>query len=157
MLPQSRFDQMRTRHAEIDIEAPQALIWRILVDLEHYAEWNPFTYGYSGTLGVGEPFVFKVRMNAALKLDAPEVFHLIEPPNRIAWRGAYPHWLVAATRYQVLTPLTPTRTHYHTWETFRGGLGLVVVTLFGRDVERGFQAMAAALKARAEAMYAIGR
>ncbi len=153
MLPLSSFDRRRTLDAEIVIDAPQHLIWNILVDLDCYAEWNPFTYGYSGAFVVGGHFKLNVRMTDKFKLRSPEIVHLIEPPDRLAWCGDYPRWLVAATRYQVLTPLSPTQTHYQTWETFRGLLGVIVVLTLGKNIERGFQDAAVALKARAEQRY----
>ena len=155
MLPESLLDRSRTCRTEITIDAPQQLIWDMLIDLDHYADWNPFTYGYTGSFVVGGRFMLKVRLTDKFKLGSPEIVHLIEPPDRLAWCGDYPRWLVAATRYQVLRPLSPTQTHYQTWETFRGALAFVVMATLGKNIERGFQDVAVALKARAEQRYMV--
>ena len=35
---------------EIEIEAPPAAVWRVLADLRHYPDWNPFIVNTSGAL-----------------------------------------------------------------------------------------------------------
>ena len=41
-------------HSQIEIDAPAAVVWDILTDLEHYADWNPFVVESTGTVAVGE-------------------------------------------------------------------------------------------------------
>lgn len=38
---------------EIEIEAPPAEVWRVLADLRHYPDWNPFIVNASGSLESG--------------------------------------------------------------------------------------------------------
>ena len=35
---------------EIEIAAPTSAIWRVLTDLRHYGDWNPFIVGLQGQL-----------------------------------------------------------------------------------------------------------
>ena len=48
----SLFDQFVS--AEVDIAAPIEQVWDILVDLEQYQAWNPFTYRVESSLNVGD-------------------------------------------------------------------------------------------------------
>lgn len=150
MLYKSRIHRLATSQAEVVINAPQQVIWDILIDLGHYSEWNPFTAGASGVLAVGQHIVLTVHMNERNTLGVTEIVRVIEPPHTLAWGSAYPKWLLDATRYQVLIPLSSVQTRYQTWETFGGPLGILVAFTQKRDVERGFEAAASALKARAE-------
>ena len=57
-----------------EIVAPAGVIWDILVDFEHYPEWNPFTYHVEGVPQLGT----QVRLNVRFS-DGSEVVtrHLI--------------------------------------------------------------------------------
>src|SRR5205085_8505779 len=44
---------MRTLHTTITVDAPAGLVWAMLVDLERYADWNPFVVEAHGRAGPG--------------------------------------------------------------------------------------------------------
>ncbi|UCE85470.1 MAG: SRPBCC family protein, partial [Deltaproteobacteria bacterium] len=48
--------------AEIEIDAPIERVWRILTDLDRYADWNPFTPRVESTLRIGAPVHLYVRL-----------------------------------------------------------------------------------------------
>jgi hypothetical protein len=137
--------------AQVDIDAPVERVWSILVDLDRYREWNPFTTAVESTLRVGQPAVLHVRMRPNKSLVQVETVSAFEPYARLNWKmqlGA--PFLLAAERCQVLTPLPGGGTRYYTCDAFRGLLVPVVMGLYRADIQRGFDGIARALKRRAE-------
>jgi hypothetical protein len=45
----------------VEIEAPASVVWKVLTDLDRYAEWNTFCPGISSTLKIGDPVIMKVK------------------------------------------------------------------------------------------------
>ncbi len=135
----------------IEIEAPVHRVWGILVDVGRYGEWNPFTTRVDTSLEVGSPVDLYVTLGP-FKLKQPELIQDVVPPRLLAWgmvMGAY--WLLETRREQRLESLGDARCRYTTTDAFTGVLTPLVVLLFGGLIRRGFNAMALALKERAEA------
>jgi hypothetical protein len=139
-----------TTYAEIMIEAPRQLVWDVLLDFARYDDWNPFTYKVEfGEVAVGQSMFFMVRMNDHYTRRQQEFFHLVDEPYSTAW-GPPPILFSQAMHFQLLTEIDDGKTLYQTWETFTGLLGIVVRFGILRDVQRGFDDMAQALKNHAE-------
>lgn len=141
---------MQRYEARIQIDAPPAQVWEVLVDFERYAEWNPFVPKMSADLRIGGDVTLHVRRDPSS--DDIKIFHEtiteLEPGRRLAYRvNHYRPWMMQAERWQILTPLDGgRRTEYWTHEDFRG-----VLTWFAGDhtrsiVEPGFRACAEGLK-----------
>jgi hypothetical protein len=139
--------------AQSDIDAPIEQVWSILLDLERYAEWNPFTPRIDATLVVGEPVVLHVAMKPGRKrLVQREQCSANDPVGfELGWgmtMGA--PWLLRANRVQRLTRRPDGGTHYFTEDVFDGALVPLVMALYGADIQRGFEGVARALAVRAE-------
>lgn len=135
----------------VEIEAPAERVWDILVDFERYGEWNPFTTRVEASLDIGSPVMLHVRLGR-LKRKQPERIETVEPPHLLAWGTTIGHpVLLAALREQRVEALSETRSRYLTTDATTGLLTPLVAVLFGRLIRQGFNDMAAALKARAEA------
>lgn len=136
----------------IDIHAPAEAVWDILVDVEKYGEWNPFSTRVETTLEVGSPVDLYVDMGL-FKIRQPELIQAVEAPVLLAWgmtMGA--PFLLFTRREQRLEVLDEARCRYHTSDAFSGLLAPLVAGLFGHIIRRGFNDVARALKARAEAV-----
>jgi hypothetical protein len=139
--------------SRIDIDAPPALVWGVLTDLDRYSEWNTFCPKAESTLQPGSPIVMAVQMNAHHRRTQREIVRAIEPGVKVCWGvtiGA--EWIMTGSRWQILEPRGERRCHYHTWERFTGVLAPFIGAAFGGDVQRGFDQCAVDLKRRAESL-----
>jgi hypothetical protein len=137
---------------KVEINAPIEHVWKILVDLEKYGDWNPFVPRMESTLIVGEPIIIYVQMNARSKFVEKELVTQVELHRRLAWRGTYPKILLNDERIQDLEPLENGNCSYYSYETFRGLASPLLMLAFKSDIQKGFDGVALALKRRAEAM-----
>ena len=138
------------RSDAVEIDAPVERVWDILVDVDRYGEWNPFTTRVDTDLRVGSPVDLHVTLGP-LKVVQPERMEAVERPHLLAWSTKIGNpFLLSARRDQHLEALDDTRCRYQTNDVFSGLLTPLVMLLFGRLIRRGFNDMARALKARAE-------
>jgi hypothetical protein len=143
----------RAISSEIEIDAPIDRVWSILCDFDSYPEWNPFTVSVKTTLELGSPVDMQVKLRPPKAMHQVEHVSAVVPGERVCWGGNVgPRWFISADRCQVLTDLGGGRTRYVTTDVFTGlGVGLMF-RIVGRHVQRGFDDVARALKARAESM-----
>jgi hypothetical protein len=142
----------------IDIDAPPALVWEIMVDFERYPEWNPLnrffrldTYAAPGqtvTFGPRWGPYDSNRLGDA-GFTQHETLTVWEEDCCLAY-ATISRW-VNAERTQYLAPLPNNRTRYYTYERTAGLLAPVVRRVYGRRIVAGFIANGLALKQRAEA------
>lgn len=139
------------RSDPVTIEAPVETVWRVLTDFDRYGEWNPFTPSVKAELAMGARVDMRVTMGA-FRLKQTEIICALEPPTRLAWRTTIGgRWLLHAVREQRLEVLGDANCRYATEDEFKGVLMPLVILLTGGFVRRGFNAVAVALKQRAEA------
>jgi hypothetical protein len=144
-------------HASTLIEAPADVVWRVMLDLAGYGEWNPFIVKVDAPEGrdarVGDDITLHVRFRGARKLVAShERITRLEPHSLLEYqfRGPLHHTgLVRGRRVQLLEPQSPASVRYSTKEKFLGLLAYAVPTKLVQD---GFERHAQALKQRAEAL-----
>jgi hypothetical protein len=55
--------------SEARIAASSEVVWSIIMDLDRYPEWNPYTVGMKSTLKVGDPMVMQVKMSDTLTIE----------------------------------------------------------------------------------------
>ena len=134
----------------VDIDAPADQVWQVLTDADKYGEWNRFTPQVSTDFRPGSDAGLRVFLGP-LKLRQKQRIQSVEPPRLLAWGMTMGHRvLLVARREQRLEELGADRCRYLTTDTMSGLLAPLVALLFGRLIRNGFNAMAAALKARAE-------
>ncbi|MBI5105270.1 MAG: SRPBCC domain-containing protein [Solirubrobacterales bacterium] len=129
----------------IEIDAAPEAVWGVLADLGRYPDWNPHVVEASGTLAAGE----RLRLRMGGMRFRPRV--LRADGRELRWLGhlGVPGLFDGEHRF-TLTPLPGGGTRLEQAERFTGAL----VPLTGRLLERtrgDFEAVNAALKARAEA------
>jgi hypothetical protein len=146
---------LKVIRSEIDIDAPMEKVWNIIIDLERYPEWNPFTPRVGAKrIVVGEEFLLDCRMTEKQLLkDEREVFLAYEPERyRVCWGTSRTKGRpgIKSYRWQICQPLGEHGTHFINYEEFHGILAPLVNLLYGKKLQRGFDGYCRALKNHAE-------
>ncbi|MDX6198142.1 MAG: hypothetical protein QOJ79_1293 [Actinomycetota bacterium] len=143
------------RSVTVDIEAPQAFVWDVLLDYPSYPEWNPYTVRVESTCRLGDPvdlYLPDPRKPGEL-LHQREWVCLVEPPHRFAYEmPPTPELDVRARRDQYVEATGVDTCRYWTTDVFTGPLAQMVMEHSGDWVKKGFDAVALALKGRAESL-----
>lgn len=135
----------------VEIAAPGERVWAILADLDGYADWNPFTPRIETDFVVGRPIVLHVSFDGRRPRRQVEILRRWAPGEELRWGMTIgPAWFFRAERVQHVEVLGPARCRYVSEDSFAGLFSPVVEMCFGGRVQRGFDALGAALARRAE-------
>ena len=138
--------------ASADIAASIDAVWNTLVDFDHYCDWNIFTPKVETDLQIGSPVKLHVAMPGRSESVRTEWINLVEPGKTICWGMHMGHpALLCSNRWQTLRELANGHTQYLTVDKFSGILVPLVVALYGRPMQIGFQSVADNLKQWVEA------
>jgi len=139
--------------ASVEIDAPAELVWAVLTDFGRYPDWNPFNVGMKTTFEMGAPVFMDVALVGNRTQRQTEYITALEPGRKVCWSmNRPPAWLIGATRCQILVALDAGRTRYTSNDAITGVLAPVVMLVYGRAMQRGFESVCTALKQRAERM-----
>ena len=142
----------RRIHTEIDIDAAPEAVWSVLVDLDRYADWNPFVVSASGRVAIGERLVNRLQppggraMTIKPSVTAVDTARLFEWLGHLGFRGLFD----GRHRFE-LEPLPGGGTRFLHTEEFSGLLAGLLLLFIRDDTTAGFEAMNDALRGRAEA------
>lgn len=139
-----------TVSGSVEIAASPERVWAVLSDLKSYARWNPEITVVSGQAAKGAHLTIRVRSTNGTSTFHPTV-EAADPGRELRWLGHYHDvsGLADGEHRFVIEPSGPGRVRFTQAETFRGiAVPFVHGTL--RAGCSGFDAMNAALKARAE-------
>ncbi len=139
---------MQTLHADIEIDAPADLVWRVVSDLPNYEEWNPFIIRAAGDLRVGAHLDVAIRAPGMKPVGfKPRVLDL-EPGRLIRWKGRL--WvpgLFDGRHALSVEPLGAERSRFTSHEEVSGVLTPLLKKTM-RASQQGFEEMARALAER---------
>jgi hypothetical protein len=141
---------------KVQINAPASLVWEVLVDLDNYPQWNPYTVKVESTLEMGEP----VNLFLPDPTRPGELIHVIEhlatidQPKQLSWElSPSERSPDAARRDQYIEATGDASCTYYTTDLFLGPTAPAVMEQHGEWVRQGFDAVARSLKLRAESLY----
>jgi hypothetical protein len=135
---------------EIEIAAPAERVWRELTGFAGYAAWNPLLPAASGELREGAQLRVSLRTGKRTLTIKPRIVRVV-PERVLAWRGSLPvPGLFTGEHTFEIEVLGERRVRFRQWERFTGLLVPLLSRLIDGETRRGFEAMNAALKARAE-------
>jgi uncharacterized protein YndB with AHSA1/START domain len=142
----------------VEIDAPQQLVWDVLVDYDRYPEWNPYTVRVDTRLEVGADVVLHLPHpdRPGETMTTTEVMRVIDAPHHLQYDTADHLPGIFAVRDQWVDDLGAGRSSYRTTDVFSGEHAQVAFDLQGQWVRDGFDAVAHAIKARAEALRRAG-
>ena len=138
-------------HTSVDIDAPPSVVWDVLVDLDAWADWNPFIVSSSGSVAVGEQLTNRMEPPGGKGMTfKPRVTEVVDQ-QVFEWLGrlGLPGIFDGRHRFELSEQGSQTRLE-HT-EAFSGLLVPFMRRSLDGQTLPGFEAMNAALKARAEA------
>ena len=134
-----------------EIEAPAGAVWKALTDLPAFGEWNPFIRAASGKPEVGASLFLCVDTPIGVPLAFKATVVVCDENRELRWRGSLiAPWLGAGEHSFKLEPAGAGGTRLVHREVFSGLLSRLLSPFLLREVTRGFAAMNAALKSRAE-------
>jgi uncharacterized protein YndB with AHSA1/START domain len=140
----------------VQIDAPAEFVWRVLVDYPRYPQWNPYTIAVHTTLALGDPIDLTLPNpdGSAGTFVNREFIRVVDPPHHLRYDTGEQLPGIFAVRDQWISPLGARRCSYRTTDTFSGEHAAAVIEHTGDWVREGFNSVARALKARAEALLA---
>ena len=138
-------------HTEIDIDAAPETVWQVLIDLDGWADWNPFITSSVGTAEVGETLINRMEPPGGKAITFKPQVTSVEDAKTFEWLGKLGFSGVFDGRHRFDLEATPTGTKLTQSETLDGILVRVMRRSLDTNTRAGFEAMNAALKAQAEA------
>ena len=137
---------------EIEIEATPERVWEVLTDFAQYGDWNPFMTEIEARLDVGARARVRLQPPGGRGMTFKPRITAVGPGQGFEWLG---HLLVRGLfdgrhRFEIQR-VSEDRARFVQSESFGGVLAPLILRLIGKNTERGFESMNAALKARAEA------
>jgi hypothetical protein len=142
--------------AETEINAPAAVVWAVLIDMEAYDAWSTMLHYRGGALAEGSTIQLRLSLpNGPSYSFAPRVIAL-EPERRFTWRAVTGlRGIFDGEHSFELTPLAGVRTFLRNSERYSGLLAPLFQRLpMMRDATTGFVAMNEEIRTRAEALNA---
>jgi hypothetical protein len=139
-----------TISTSVEIGAPPARVWSVLVDLPAYSEWNPFIVEAAGTVAVGETLSLRMALPGRNPMLIKPRLLIVEPEHELRWKGQLllPGLFDGEHAFE-LTPLDGGRTRLDHSERFAGVLLPIARSLIYDDTVQSFHALDAALAQRA--------
>lgn len=142
---------MKIIESKITIDTPIDKVWQILADFENYHHWNPFTPKIELTKEIGTDVMLHVRLHPKSKnlIKQKETLLHWEEGKQMDW-GITDAWYVRTVRTQYLKSIDANTTEYYTSDIFEGPLSSLILWLFKKKIQIGFDEVAEGLKKRAE-------
>lgn len=138
---------MPTLYAEIDINAPQSVVWEALLRKDQWRYWNTFLYDCDPGVRIargGEIFLAMQRLEGDEETEFQPLITMVRPPYMMRWISTIPG--LRSEHIFELRENVPGRTHYIHRELFSGILSKVFLPFIRQDERQGLRRMAQQLK-----------
>ncbi len=140
---------MKTFTTTTTINASPETVWAILTDASAYTDWDPGMLKLEGTVAPGHELTIHTKADPD-RAFKPKVT-VFEPHTKMVWASGMPFGLFDGERTFTLEPIGSGQTRFTMTEVFTGPM-MVLIGNSIPDLTATFEAFAAALKERAEAM-----
>lgn len=142
---------MPTLYAEIDINAPQSVVWETLVRKDQWRFWNTFLYDCDPGMPIArgnEIYLSMQRLEGDEETEFQPLITMLRPPTMMRWTSTIPG--LRSEHIFELRETVPGRTRYLHRETFSGVLSKVFLPFIRQDERQGLRRMAQQLKMHVE-------
>ena len=142
---------MPTLYAEIDINAPQSVVWDALIRKDQWRYWNTFLYDCEPGLPMArgsEIYLSMQRLEGDEETEFQPLITMMRPPTMLRWTATIPG--LRSEHIFELRETVPGRTRYLHRETFSGILSKVFLPFIRQDERQGLRRMAQQLKMHVE-------
>jgi hypothetical protein len=142
---------MSETHSQVDIAVPAALVWAILADFRTYGRWNPLIRSILGHPLAGRTIEISVRAASGEERRSRPKVVVIREGREMKWLDRWPiPGLFSSERRFRIVPLPQGGVRFHHDERAQGVLVFLLGLRRRQRSQPGFDAMASALKQRAE-------
>jgi hypothetical protein len=139
-------------HTEIDIDATPEVVWRVLTDLDRWADWNPFITSSVGMPEVGETLVNRMEPPGGKAITFKPQVTVVENGKTFEWLGKLGFSGVFDGRHRFDVEASGTGTKLIQSESLDGILVRFMRKSLDTTTKSGFEALNLALKIRAESV-----
>ena len=142
---------MWSHEAVVTIDAPPCEIWRVLVDLDRYPEWNRYATSAVGELRVGGEVEINVPRQGEKRGPVNNRVTELVINQRLCWRSlSWYKFLVYGVRCRHLEVQSDGTTIFREVETMHGSLAGVIQRAMAPQLLRGLQSECESLKEEVE-------
>ena len=139
-------------YTEIEIDAPKEVVWAELTNTDEHANWNPFFKDFKGDISVGSQLDVTIQPPDGSAMRFRPFVLQASPNEELRWIGHLGFkGIFDGEHYFILEEKADGTTLLRHGETFTGMLAdLLYFVSLEENATKGFEAMNAALKQRAE-------
>lgn len=136
---------------EIEIAADPARVWAILGDFASYPAWNPFLVRVRGEARPASRIAARVRLPRGPGMSFNARILTLQAERELRWIGRLPlPGIFDGDHRFLIDSIGPGKVRFEQREDYVGALVPLMRGWLEGDIRRGFEAMNAALKVRAE-------
>ncbi len=138
---------------KVSINAPTAVVWEVLVQLDNYVDWNPYVkFQGEACKGTAVPMTVKLFNRS---ITVPAMFETVEAEQELRWRGG-PRGLLSGSHYfKIIQPDgEPEKTDLIQGEVFTGIALPILWPFLKKELHSFYNGINNAITNRAESMAA---
>jgi hypothetical protein len=137
----------------IGVQAPAEVVWDLLQDIDHWADWNPLYPKAAGTLKIGAPLELTLALPGEAHRDLTAKVIDWVPYEQILWTDVMWRGWATSVRYFEIEEITKTSCFFSNGELFSGLISKRYGNRYRRAMKRGFAAVSEAIKEGAETIW----
>ena len=137
--------RFRIEH-RLGIPVPAAVVWRVVADLERWAEWNPLYVKAEGALRIGAQLTLTQALEGReTVLIQPTIVDWV-PETQILWRLTQNRGFIQRLRYIEIDKLDEAACIFSNGEDWSGLLAGLVPVELRRALRKGYEAFGEAVR-----------
>src|SRR5579862_363336 len=147
---------MKQLITQIEISASPEKVWQVLTDFNGYKTWNPFIKDLAGKVAVGNRIEVMLQPEGGKPMKFTPIVGSFDAPKKFSWKGKL--WIGGIFDGEHIFEVegkAPGKTLFTQREIFSGILIPFLGGMIDGPTRKGFEAMNARVKERAESVRKI--